>query len=226
MEKIRILVADDHPTFGKGLCRMLGDEEDFECIGLATDGQSAVAQAKKLKPDVAILDVSMPRLNGPRAAKEIHKVSPKTAIIMLTAFDYEAFILASLRAGARGYMLKTVPLEKLVNAIRMVHKGESVLDIKATHKLVQHLQYTGDDGEKGGKKRAGAGVLHSRELEVLRLAARGMSNKEIAGVLKLSERTIQTHLVNIFKKLGASSRTQAVLSALREGWIELEETPG
>ncbi len=222
MNKIRLLIADDHPTFGKGLCQQLQDEEDLECVGIVSDGTQAINLAKKEKPDVALIDVSMPKLNGTKAAKEIHKHCRNTAIIMLSAFDYEAYILASLRAGARGYLLKTAPLDKIVSAIRLVHKGESVLDVRATDKIVHYLQPKEHDNN--GRSGIRFDMLHPRELEIIELAAKGMSNKEIANILVISERTVQTHLVNIFRKLGANSRTQAVLHALREGWIELEET--
>jgi len=225
MNEIELIIADDHPTFSKGLCHQLEEEEDIECVGIATDGVQAINLAKRLKPDLVLMDVSMPKTNGTMAAKEIRKHCPKTAVIMLSAFDYEAFILASLRAGARGYILKTAPLDKIISAIRLVHRGESVLDVRATDKIIHHLQPKGDDD---GRSYNGMrfDILHPRELEILDLAAKGMSNKEIANTLVISERTVQTHLVNIFRKLGANSRTQAVLYALREGWIELEETHG
>lgn len=219
MDKIRFLIVDDHPAFSKGLSRMLEDEEDFECVGEAPDGVAAISLARKLKPDIALIDVSLPKLSGIQAAKEIRKHCPKTAVIMLSAFDYEAYILSSLRAGARGYVLKTTPVEKLISAIRLVHKGERVLDIKAMDKLVQHLQPRAFDGN--GQGNISFDMLHPRELEVIGSIAKGMSNKEIANQLVISERTVQTHLVNIFRKLGANSRTQAVLYALKEGWIEL-----
>lgn len=222
MDKIRFLIVDDHPAFSKGLARMLEDEEDFECVGQASDGAEAINLTRKLKPDIALIDVSMPKMSGIQAAKEIRKHYPKTAVIMLSAFDYEAYVLTSLRAGARGYILKTTPLEKLTSAIRLVRKGESVLDIKATDKLVQHLQPRAFNGD--GRGNISFDMLHPRELEVIDLTAKGLSNKEIASQLVISERTVQTHLVNIFRKLGASSRTQAVLYALKEGWIELGDT--
>ena len=224
MDKMTFIIADDHPTFSNGLCQQLEDEADFECVGIAPDGIQAISLAKRLKPDIALIDVRMPKLDGTKAAKEIRKQSPNTAIIMLSAFDYEAFILASLRAGARGYLLKTASLDKIISAIRLVHKGESVLDTRATDKIVHYLQPKGQDADGRSGNRIRFDMLHPRELEILDLAAKGMSNKEIANTLVISERTVQTHLVNIFRKLGANSRTQAVLYALREGWIELEET--
>ena len=219
MNKIRLIIVDDHPTFSNGLYRMLENEEDFECVGQAADGIEAISLAKRLKPDVVLMDVSMPKLNGAQAAKEIREHCPKTAIIMLSAFDYEAFILTSLRAGARGYILKTTPLDKIISAIRLVHRGESVLDIGATNKLLHHLQTKEFDGHRSNY--ISMNMLRPRELEVIDLAAEGMSNKEIANKLFISERTVQTHLVNIFRKLGTNSRTQTVLYALSAGYTKL-----
>ena len=221
-EKIKVLIADDHPTFRDGLCRLLEGEGDFECVGQAGDGQEAVDMTKKLGPDVVLIDINMPRLRGAEAAKEIKKNCPKVAIIMLSAFDYEAYIVTSLQAGARGYLLKSTSLEKLTSSIRLVYRGESVLDIKATDKLVHHLQPRTNGNNNNNSTQFQR--LYPREIQVLKLAAKGKGNKEIADILSISERTVQTHLVNIFKKLGATSRTQAVLTALREGWIALSES--
>ena len=225
-EKIKVLIADDHPTFRDGLSRLLEDEGDFECIGQASDGQEAVDMTKKLGPDVVLIDINMPRLRGAEAAKEIKKNCPEVAIIMLSAFDYEAYIVTSLQAGARGYLLKSTSLEKLTSSIRLVYRGESVLDIKATDKLVHHLQplKNGNNNNNNNNNNTQFQHLYPREIQVLKLAAKGKGNKEIADILSISERTVQTHLVNIFKKLGATSRTQAVLTALKEGWIALEES--
>lgn len=216
MSKIKLVIADDHPTFREGLARILGDEEDLECIGKAADGLEAVNLVRNLQPDVVLVDISMPNVDGIAAAKQIRAASPKTAVIIISAFDYDSYVLAALQAGAAGYMLKTTPLGELVSAIRLVHRGESVLDVKATGKLVRHLRL-------GGNGRGSCEPLQSRETEVLNLAAKGMSNKQIAKALDISERTVQTHLLNIFRKLGVNSRTQAVLHALRKGWISLDE---
>ncbi len=218
MEKVRFIIADDHPVFREGLARMLEVEEGFECVGLAEDGFDAIKLTKKTEPDIVLIDISMPNLMGTLAAKEIHKACPDIPMIMLSAFDSESYVLASLQAGARGYILKTVPLDTLIVAIRLVRGGGSVLDPRASDKLVHHLSLR--SGTEAGKDLM---PVYPRELEVLKLAARGKSNKEIAFALTISERTVQTHLVNIFRKLGATSRTQAVLCALREGWILLDE---
>ncbi|MDD4876378.1 MAG: response regulator transcription factor [Dehalococcoidales bacterium] len=217
MSKIRLLIADDHPAFLEGLSRLLADEKDLECIAKSEDGVQAVQLAKELQPDVAVIDVSMPNLNGIEAIKKIKTVSPGTVVLMISAFDYESYILASLQAGAAGYMLKTRPLHEIIGAIRLVYSGDRVLDTKVADKVVSYLRNDGR-GDTSGTE-----YLHSRELEIIRLTAEGLSNKKIANELYISERTVQTHLVNIFRKLGVNSRTQAVLYALKKGWINLNK---
>jgi DNA-binding NarL/FixJ family response regulator len=219
VEKIRVLIADDHPAFREGLCQLLEHEEDLECVAEAADGEEAVRLAIELLPDVAIIDIAMPKLNGIEAAAQNKAARPAIAILMVSAFGYESYILASLRAGAAGYLLKNAPLRELTNAIRSVHAGEAVFDLKATSKILRRL--VGDKGEE----RIELEELHPRELEVLRLIGKGMSNKEIARELVISERTVQTHLVNVFRKLDVGSRTEAVLHALREGWLTLDDLP-
>jgi len=219
MEKIRVLIADDHPAFREGLCQLIEHEEDLECVAKPADGEEAVRLAIELLPDVAIIDIAMPGLNGIEAARQIKAARPAIAILMVSAFGYESYVLASLRAGAAGYLLKNTPLRELTNAIRSVHASEAVFDLKAASKILRRL------ADDKGEKRGGLEELQPRELEVLRLAGKGMSNKEIAGELVLSERTVQTHLVNIFRKLGVGSRTEAVLHALREGWLTLDDLP-
>ena len=215
MEKTRLLIADDHPAFREGLSRLLEEEEDLECVGISADGEEAVRMVEELHPDVAIIDVSMPTLDGIKATEKIKAACPNTAVLMISAFDYQSYVLASLKAGASGYMSKDRPLQELISAIRLVRGGDSILDLKATDTIVQCLI----DSEHGGK--IGSDELQSRELDVIKLTAKGMSNKDIADELFISERTVQTHLINIFRKLGVNSRTQAVLYALRKGWITL-----
>ena len=217
MEKTRLLIADDHPAFREGLSRLLEEEEDLECVGISADGEEAVRMVEELHLDVAVIDVSMPNLDGIKATEKIKAACPDTAVLMISAFDYQSYVLASLKAGASGYMSKDRPLRELISAIRLVRGGDSILDLKATDTIVQCLI----DSERGGK--TGFDELQSRELDVIKLTAKGMSNKDIADELFISERTVQTHLINIFRKLGVNSRTQAVLYALRKGWITLND---
>ena len=219
MDRIRVLVADDHPAFREGLCRLLEEEEDLEVVARAADGEEALRLAKELLPDVAIIDVAMPEVNGIEAATQIKASCPATAVLMISAYNYQSYILASLRAGAAGYLLKNAPLRELINAVRFVHAGEAVFDLKATSSILRRL--VADNAEE----RTGLGRLQHRELEVLRTAAKGMSNKEIATELVISERTVQTHMVNIFRKMGVSSRIEAVLRALKEGWLSVDDLP-
>lgn len=220
MNKIRVMVVDDHPGFRDGLCRFIEDEDDLDVIARPADGEEAVRLAGELQPDVIIMDVSMPKLNGIEATKEIKALSPATAIIMVSAYSYEAYTLGSLQAGAAGYMLKNAPVTQLVSAIRLVNTGETVLDIEATRQMLRRLSYL-----ENGQDASDSTELYPRELEVLRQVAKGRSNKEIARQLLISERTVQTHLVNIFRKLNVSSRTEAVLHGLKRGWILLDELP-
>ncbi len=214
MKKITVMVVDDHPTFREGLSSLLREEADVEVVATVEDGTQAVEAAQNLKPEIVIMDISMPRLNGIEAAKRIREVSPDTAMLMLSAFNYPTYVLTSLRAGAAGYLTKDTPLEKIVSALRMIHAGGSVFDLKVAGKILNRMA--------SGKIETGP-ELHPRELQILDLAAQGKVNKEIGNELSISERTVQTHLVNIFRKLRVNSRTEAIIRALKEGWLVLED---
>lgn len=219
MEKIRVLVADDHPVYREGLCRFLGEEGDIEVVARPEGGEEAVRLAEELRPDVVIIDVAMRPLNGIDAARQIKSISPDTAILMLSAFGYESYLLSSLHAGAAGYMLKNARINDIISAVRMLFRGEAVFDLKGISGILGRLQGEGDYRQRQFVE------LHSREVEVLKLAAKGMTNKEIATNLGISERTVQTHIFNILRRLGVGSRTEAVLHALREGWFTLDDLP-
>ena len=219
MEKTKVLVADDHPAVREGLCRALEAEEDIEVIAQAVNGEEAVSLAKELELDVAIIDAAMPGLSGIDAARQIKEYCPMIAILILSAYDYRSYVLAALRAGVAGYLLKSTPLNDIVSAVRMVHNGEAVFDLKVVADILPRLGNTTD------KSSVHLGELHGRELEVLKLAAKGISNREIARQLYIGERTIQTHFVNIFRKLRVGSRTEAVLHALKNGWLTLDDLP-
>jgi len=214
MEKIRVIIADNHPAFREGLCRLLSDEKEIEVVGQAGDGEEVVNLARELKPDVAIVDVAMPKMSGIEATKRIKESSPETAVLIVSAFNYQTYILASLRAGAAGYLTKDTPIRELVTAVRLAHAGDGIIDRSAANNIIRHLI-----SDKNGKK--GNLDLYPREIEVLKLTARGMRNKEIARELNISERTVQAHLSNIFSKLEVDSRTEAVLQALKEGWLDI-----
>ncbi|MFC1992180.1 response regulator [Chloroflexota bacterium] len=218
MEKIRILIADDHPTFQEGLYRLLSDEEDLEVIARTADGKDTVALAIKKKPDVAVIDVAMPNVDGIEATRQIKQACPSIAILIISAYDYEHYILASLKAGAAGYILKDMPNRELISAIRMVHLGEGVFDLRSTGNILNRLSDSTSMSQR-------AHSIHIRELEILKLTAKGMSNQEIARELTLSGRTVQSHLSNIFKKLEVHSRTEAVLRATKIGLLTLDDLP-
>ena len=217
--KIRLLLAEDHVVVREGTRALLQREPDMEVIGEAGDGREAVDLTNKLRPDVVVMDIAMPGINGIEATKQIKACCPRTAVLILTAYDNEQYIFALLEAGAAGYLLKNVRSSELVAAVRSVFGGESVLHPSVTRRLVERLS---PSSVRRAVERAGE-PLSDREIEILRLAAKGLSNKQIASQLCLSARTVQAHLGNIFNKLGVGSRTEAVLHAVRRGWFALEE---
>jgi DNA-binding NarL/FixJ family response regulator len=221
MDKIRVILADDHPAFREGLERLLREEEDIEVIGQAGDGEEAISIARETQPDVAIIDVAMPKLDGIGVTKEIKEASPQTTVLILSAYNNEPYVLSAIEAGAEGYLLKSVRVREVAAAIRALHNGETVLDSSAARKIFRRLEYT--TGKAGAME--ASQKLHPREIDVLKLVAKGMSNKEIAQELVISVRTVQTHITNILSKLDVNSRTEAVVSALREGWITLNDLP-
>lgn len=219
MVKIRILIADDHAVLREGMRTLLEKEKDFEVIGEACDGEEAVRLATDLKPDVVVMDIVMPKLSGIEATRLIKQASPSSAVLILTAYSDIRYILGLLEAGACGYLLKSARGSEVVGAIRAVRSGDSVLDPVVTRKLLQRV--VSPMGRSGESQTSGQ--LTNRETEILRLAAKGMSNKDIAETLFLSLRTVKAHLTNIFNKMGCGSRTDAIIKGLREGYITLDE---
>ena len=219
MDKIRILLADDHALVREGTKELLEREDDLEVVAEASDGKTAVQLATKQRPDVVIMDFAMPKLNGIEATRQIKAIDPSIAVLVLTAYDNEQYIFAFLEAGAAGYLLKDAHIDELIKAIRAVHAGESILHPAIARKVINRFARP---AEKYGKE-AALNQLTKRELEVLKLAAKGMSNREIALELSISVRTVQTHLSNIFTKIGVGSRIEAVIYGLRQGWFTLED---
>ena len=217
METIRILIADDHAFVREGTRRILEQEPDLEVVAEAGDGEEAVRLACDLKPDVVLVDVAMPKLDGVEATRRIKAQCPAVAVLVLSAYDDDQFVFGLLEAGAAGYMLKSVRGQEIVDALRAVHAGESVLHPLVARKVLN--RFAGVSGKPREKK--SLDLLTEREMEVLKLVTKGLSNKDIAEGLCLSVRTVQGHLANIFNKLRVSSRTEAVVHALREGWVTL-----
>lgn len=218
-EQIRILLADDHVVVREGTRQIIERESDLLVVAEASDGREAVALAEQHHPDVAVVDISMPVMSGIEATKAIKQVSPRTAILVFTAYDYDEYVFAILEAGAAGYLLKNVRGSELVDAVRRVYAGESVLHPAIAKKVVNRVAQQASSQEAEGES------LTDRELEVLRLAAGGLSNRQIADRLMVSPRTVQSHMANIFGKLQVGSRTEAVMMGLRKRWITLKDIP-
>jgi NarL family two-component system response regulator LiaR len=221
MEKIKVLIADDHAVVRDGTRQILEQEPDLEVVAEAADGEEAVRLAGSSKPDVAIIDIAMPKVDGIEATKQIKALYPDITVLILSAYDDDQFVFSLLEAGAAGYLLKSVRGRELIDAVRQVYEGESVLHPAIARKVLN--RFVPPPGKTAGKKPME--VLSEREIEVLRLATRGSSNQEIAKELCLSLRTVQAHLGHIFNKLQVSSRTEAVVRALKEGWVTLEDIP-
>ncbi len=209
-EPIRVLIADDHPVVRTGLEGMLAGQPDFQVVGEATNGRQAVEQAAQLVPDVVLMDLRMPELDGVAATTELRRRQPKIQVLVLTTFDSDADILRAIEAGATGYLLKDAPREDLFRAIHAAAKGQSFLTPAVAARLMGRMRAPAEE------------ALTAREIQVLTMVSQGASNKEIGRQLHVSEATVKTHLIHIFEKLGVSDRTQAVTVALQRGIVHLE----
>jgi len=218
MSKIRVMLAEDHTIMREGTREFIKREPDMEVVAEAADGEAAVNLAAQSKPDVIVMDIRMPKLNGIEATIQIKQQFPRVAILILTAYDTDQYVFALLEAGAAGYLLKGVRAQELIDAIRAVYAGESVLHPVIASRVIRRAVAPTPEIKP-------APPLSDREMEILRLAARGISNKDIAEKIFLSPRTVQVHLGNIFSKLGVASRTEAVLFGLKRGWLNLEDLP-
>jgi NarL family two-component system response regulator LiaR len=217
-QAIRVLIADDHAIVRKGIRALLATEVGIEVVGEARDGGAALAEVERLRPDVVLMDLVMPGIDGLEAIREITVRWPETRILVLTSFAGVDKVFPAIEAGALGYLLKDSGPEELVRAIEQVYRGNASLHPAIARKLLQRISQP-SSGEEGG-----AELLTEREQTVLQLVAQGQSNRDIAGRLAISEATVRTHVSHILTKLKVSSRTQAALYALRRGWASLDDT--
>jgi DNA-binding NarL/FixJ family response regulator len=209
--KIRVLLADDHHIVRAGVRQLIESASDLEVIAEAGDGEEAQTLIQQYKPDVAVLDIQMPKASGIEVTRWVRSHLPEVGVLILTAYDDDPYVMAVLQAGANGYVLKTGQADELIQAVRDVYEGKSALDPNITRKLMSNIF-------KSPEKKI-VDPLTDRELDVLRLAARGYTNKAIGVQLTISDRTVQGHLAHIFAKLQASSRTEAVMRAVSPGLI-------
>jgi DNA-binding NarL/FixJ family response regulator len=215
--RIRVLLADDHVLVRQGIRQFLDEEADIEVIAEAGDGEEALLLIAEHQPDVAVLDIRMPKTTGVEVTRRVKEHMPRVRVLILTAYDDDPYIFALLQAGADGYVLKTASSDELVRAVRSVHGGSSALSPEIAHKVIRQMAT-----HKPGGAEDQVETLTERELDVLRLAALGRTNREIGAELKISHRTVQGHLASIYGKLDVNSRTEAVTEALRRGWIVIE----
>ena len=221
-DPIRVLIADDHALFRRGLEMVLGEDAGIELVGQASDGAEAVQLAGEALPDVVLMDIRMPKITGIEAARQMKDIAPSAKIVILTISDEEEDLFEAIRAGASGYLLKDIPLDEVAAAVRSVHGGQSLINPSMAGKLLtEFATLARRDAEEEPSKHAPAPKLTEREMEVLRLVARGMNNRDIAKELFISENTVKNHVRNILEKLQIHSRMEAVMIAVREKLIEI-----
>lgn len=215
VDMIRILVADDHPVVRDGLISMLGTQEDFEIVSEAANGEEVLEKAASFNPDVILMDLEMPGMDGVEALNLLREKYPEVKAIVFTAFDTDERIVSAIQAGAKGYLLKGAPREELFQAIRVVSQGGSLLQPLVASKLIQHMSGQAEQTDKLFEN------LTDREMDVIKLLAQGKTNKEIASDLFVTERTVKFHVSSILGKLGAGNRTEAVSIAAQHGLVTL-----
>ena len=225
-EKIAVMIVDDHPLVLQGLRKVLAGEPDITVVGAATDGEEALETARRLTPDVILLDINLPSMNGMQVARQLKADLPNVAVIMLTAYHDENQVFHAVRAGASAYYPKDVTVDKLLGAIRQVSQGMYVIEENVLSKP-QLAEWITERFEEIGAFWEGAEdmfmPLSDREMEILALITRGMSNKQVAVELGISHQTVKNHMTSILRKLAVNDRTQAAVYALRKGWIRLQD---
>lgn len=214
MDAIKILIVDDHPVVREGIGAMLKHEPDFKIVGEASNGLEALDQARELSPDVILMDLRMPEMDGVEAITKIKEAKPEIKFIILTTYSDDEYIFKGIAAGARAYLLKDAPRDELFKAIRAVYRGESLIQPVVASRVLDKLAEL-------SRKNPGAETLSEREVEVLRLMAKGTSNSNIADELSITQSTVKTHITSIFQKLNVTTRTEAVTTALKRGIIQL-----
>ena len=223
MNTINLILADDHALVRAGTRQLLERQPDLRVVGEAADGEEAVRLAKELKPHLVVMDVRMPRMSGVEATRRIKQEVPEVAVLVLTAHDDDEYVFALLQAGANGYLLKTAEMDELVKAIHTVAAGQLALDPTVAGKVVAQFTSGRSLPDVLADVKDEYEGLTEREMEILRLVGRGLTNREVGQQLYISDRTVQAHLSNIFSKLGVGSRTEAVMYAVRRGWISAGE---
>ena len=226
--KTSIVIIDDHQLFREGVKRILDFESSFEVVAEGDDGDEAVELVQANNPDVIIMDINMPNINGVEATKQLIEANPKTKVIILSIHDDESYVTHALKSGANGYLLKEMDADSLVEAVKVVADGGSYLHPKVTHNLVKEFRRLSADGQAnaGGYQqleiRRPLHILTRRECEVLQLLADGKSNRGIGDALYISEKTVKNHVSNILQKMNVNDRTQAVVVAIKNGWVEVK----
>lgn len=210
---ITVLIVDDHPVVQQGMKLLLDVQDDIKVIGIAADGMQAILLAKKSKPDVVLMDINMPGMDGIEATRHIRAESPQTQVIILTSHHQDAMIFPAIKAGALSYLLKSSTPDEVVDTIRAAKKNEARLHLRVAQRLMDEVT-----GARKSRE-----TLTMRELDILKLVAQGMNNRSIANALILSEKTVKTHISNILMKLNLNDRTQAAIYALKEGIVPLEK---
>jgi len=217
MDTIKILIVDDHEVVRDGIAAMLGRQPDFSVIGEANNGKAAVEKAGDLRPDLILMDLRMPEMTGVEAMRHIRRENAEVKFIVLTTYDSDEYIFDAIEAGAKGYLLKDASREELFQAVRAVHRGESLIEPGVASRLLDRLAQL----SRQSRQPPVSNILSERETEVLQQMATGAANKAIASTLSISESTVKTHIANIFQKLGVNQRTEAVTKAMSIGIIKL-----